>query len=453
MKEFYLFFVCLFVITLVGSVEYDGDQRFYTTVIDGKTHVALHVLKEPIKLIFPKDISFNGLAPDMQLYSPTGNGKCEDTEGTLQFTLRMNADEYIQGTVMAIKYGDKTKVRALFYEKCYGNKQRFFYKYKLIEEIYEPLTGGYCFASGVPFQVYEKDNTKHVMDLQVNGTFNCQVFMTMPPYMEVEDLKMNDTGKLELNETFAGHDDHYLWTTENNNNDEMLPNGISFDGNKSVKINLLNSTVMIPYFFRIGINQPVPSLKFEFGEKCNGAKFGFFLNLRDKIDCKYVIHLHSNGFNFFSRNVQRGFFVSTSPKKMTLNFGKYLIYVKVDYPLMIKSYEACELTNSPNVPSDQFVLQIAPSENIGECEKAEIILPKSDVFGDIEVLIDRSKIVENVTELFENSTLFSSTLPGTSAAVLNACGFLFLVLFVAAILIFVFFIRRGLQRTIAEPKF
>uniref|UniRef100_A0AC34FHM8 Uncharacterized protein n=1 Tax=Panagrolaimus sp. ES5 TaxID=591445 RepID=A0AC34FHM8_9BILA len=290
MKEFYLFFVCFFVITFVGSIGYHGDRRFYTTVIDGKTYIALHVLKEPIKFIFPKDKTFVDLASEVQLYSPTENGKCEYTTNTLNFTLKINDQNHIRGlTLTEIEIVNNViSVTTFLYERCGGDERRFPYVDKTIDINPENLEFDRrrCFKDTVPFQVYDKDSTKHVMDLQVNGTINCQVFMILPSYMEVEDLKLNDTGKLKLNETFVGHDEKFWWKTENKN-DEMLPNGITFDENKNVKINLLNSTVMIPYFFRIGINQPVPSIKFEFGQKCNGAKFGFFVNLRDKIDCKY----------------------------------------------------------------------------------------------------------------------------------------------------------------------
>uniref|UniRef100_A0AC34GNF3 Uncharacterized protein n=1 Tax=Panagrolaimus sp. ES5 TaxID=591445 RepID=A0AC34GNF3_9BILA len=239
MKEIYLYCVCFFVITLVGSIEYHGDRRFYTTVIDGKTYIALHILKEPIKLGFPKDKTIDNLVSDIQLYSPTENGKCKDEKNTLNFTLKIADQNHIRGETLTEIVNNVRSVTTYLYERCGGDERRRHYIDKTIDVNPESLESDRrrCFLLTAPFRLYDKDNTKHVMDLQVNGTFECQVFLILPPYMEVEDLKLNDTGKLKLNETFAGHDEKYWWRTENND-DEMIPNGITFDENKNVKINL-----------------------------------------------------------------------------------------------------------------------------------------------------------------------------------------------------------------------
>uniref|UniRef100_A0AC34G0U8 Uncharacterized protein n=1 Tax=Panagrolaimus sp. ES5 TaxID=591445 RepID=A0AC34G0U8_9BILA len=97
-------------------------------------------------------------------------------------------------------------------------------------------------------------------------------------------------------------------------------------------------------------------------------------------------------------------------------FGGKKVFVKVASPLSIDEFETCQISNPSDVPSNQFVLQIAPLENIGDCEKAELLLANSDVVNGIEVLIDRSRIVENETTTTENSTVSSSPFRSTEKA-------------------------------------
>uniref|UniRef100_A0AC34G2X3 Uncharacterized protein n=1 Tax=Panagrolaimus sp. ES5 TaxID=591445 RepID=A0AC34G2X3_9BILA len=354
-------------------IEDIGQQK----LMKKRIYVALHILKERIKLILPKDKTFADLASDIKLYSPPGNGKCHDARGSLEFTLFIDAERYIRDFINATKMGRIEIVNAYLYETC-------------------PLIGGvkHQYASP-PIDVNPtplEDRSRQCFQ----GIVSFQ-----PSYMQIEDIKLPAKSTLTLNETFAGHDDGYWWKSSNN---EMLPSTISFDDNKNIIIDILNSTVITPYFFRIGIGQPISSFKFNFGTNCNDAVFEIYLNL--KPDCQTFLELNQNGFTFST---------SLNPNKdiqgliSSMIIGGNKIYFKVASPLSINEFETCEISNPSDVSSDQFVLQIAPFENIGDCEKAELILTNSDTVNGIEVLIDRTKIVENSTEAIDTSTVSSST--------------------------------------------
>uniref|UniRef100_A0AC34FP46 Uncharacterized protein n=1 Tax=Panagrolaimus sp. ES5 TaxID=591445 RepID=A0AC34FP46_9BILA len=270
MKRILLYFVLFFLIfKYIVSIEssaaeeevYHGNRRYWIIEADGKTHVALHVLKEHIKLIFPKektfgdlasdiqlysptgngkcqdktntlefklvidaenehiklifpnDKTFNDLASDIKLYSPTGNGKCQDKTNTLEFTLLINAENVIHGFINATKMGRIEMVNAYMYETCPLIGAQHHYASPAINidpaALHNPVR--LCFKGSVPFQVYEKDNTKHIMELQVSGSFECQAFIVLPSYMQIEDIKLPAKSTIALNGTFAGHDDGYWW--------------------------------------------------------------------------------------------------------------------------------------------------------------------------------------------------------------------------------------------------
>uniref|UniRef100_A0AC34FZ50 Uncharacterized protein n=1 Tax=Panagrolaimus sp. ES5 TaxID=591445 RepID=A0AC34FZ50_9BILA len=407
MQKLFLFFlVCKFFVAVESSATeeevYHGNRRYWTTETNGKTYVALHILKENVKLIFPKDKTFPDLLSNIKLYSPTGSGKCQDTRGSLEFTLLIANQYDIHGKIMVLMGPETSNVIAYLYEKCKRAGRTVYYASSPIDvNSVELANSGRTCPNSVPFEVYDKDTTKYFMELEVSGTFECQAFMELPSYMQIEDIKLPAKSIMTLNETFAGHDDGYWWK---NKNDEMLPSPVYFDENKNVIIDVLNSTVITPYFFRIGNGQPLPSFKFKFGTNCNGAVFAIYLNL--KLECQMLLKLNQNGFTFST---------TLNPNKdiqgllSSIVFGGNKVFVKVASPLSINEFKTCEISNPSDVPSDQFVLQIAPLENIGDCEKAEIILSSSDVVNGIEVLIDRSRIVENETEINENSTVSSST--------------------------------------------
>uniref|UniRef100_A0AC34FZB0 Uncharacterized protein n=1 Tax=Panagrolaimus sp. ES5 TaxID=591445 RepID=A0AC34FZB0_9BILA len=289
MKQLLLFFVLFFlVINFIVFVEsatevYHGNRRYWIIEADGKTHVALHVLKERIKLIFPKDKTFPDLLSNIKLYSPTGNGKCQDKTNTLEFTLLIDSENFIHGFINATNIGRIEVVKAYLYEMCPLIGVKYNYASPLIDvnPVEIAVYGRMC-PNSVPFEVYDKDKTKHFMELDVSGTFECQAFMELPSYMQIEDYILPDASRLVLNESYAGNDETFWWK---NGNDEMLPAGVEFDGSGNVRINISKSTKENPHFFRIGQNQPLPSLQFQFDTKCNGFKFGMFLNLQDPPEC------------------------------------------------------------------------------------------------------------------------------------------------------------------------
>uniref|UniRef100_A0AC34FR99 C-type lectin domain-containing protein n=1 Tax=Panagrolaimus sp. ES5 TaxID=591445 RepID=A0AC34FR99_9BILA len=466
MKQFLLFILIFITIKFIGVVEpiptgdvYHGNQRYWTLEANENTYLALHVLKESIKLVFPKEKTIGELLSGLKLYSPSENGKCEDTIGSLDFTLVIDVQNHIRGAAFVDTFNNIRTVKTHLFEKCGSNEQS--YASPPIDVNPTPLEdrSRQCFQSTVPFQVY--DNIKHVMELQVSGTFQCQVFMELPSYMKIENVKLPEYKKIGLNETFLGHDETFWWKT---GTDKMLPSAVSFDSNRNVKLDVLKSTKMIPYFFRIGSGQPIPSMKFIFGSNCNDAKFELFANLRDSSDCKIGITLIQDGYEILTKNgVLRK--IKDSTKSPTLIFGENQVYVKVASPLSINEFETCQLRNTPDVPADQFVLQLGPPENIATCDKAEIILHHSDVVNGIEVLIDRSKIpvpIIALNETSDNSTNSSSPDGETASAAfewwwwLIAGILLVLVLVIVAVLIYMFCYRRGWcckkQKKTKSPK-
>uniref|UniRef100_A0AC34FEY1 Uncharacterized protein n=1 Tax=Panagrolaimus sp. ES5 TaxID=591445 RepID=A0AC34FEY1_9BILA len=238
--------------------------------MEKRKHVALHVLNEHVKLIFPKEKTFADLTSDIKSYSPSNKDCRQDATNNLNFTLVITKKDHIRGVIMVNKISKEVAV--YLYDKCNDVDSNAHYAFKSMEGSGENLQGGDCFrSSDAPFQVYDKDNTKHVMELQVSGTFECQAFMELPTYMQIEDIKLLAKSTIPLNETFDGHDETFWWK---NKNDEMLPAGVEFDESGNVRINISKSTKEIPYFFRIGQNQPLPSLQFQFDTKCDGFKFG-----------------------------------------------------------------------------------------------------------------------------------------------------------------------------------
>uniref|UniRef100_A0AC34F7X5 Uncharacterized protein n=1 Tax=Panagrolaimus sp. ES5 TaxID=591445 RepID=A0AC34F7X5_9BILA len=362
-----LFLLLIFIIKNVGAVDYyHGDRRYYATVIDGKTYIALHILKEPLKLIFPKEKTFADFASDVTLYSPTENGKCEDTKNKLSFKFAFSDTKFIRGEIFTEVF-EVREVMAYLYEKCYDDERRSYYAFKSINGMEANFVAGICFKDKIPFLPYEKDATKNVVELQPSGSdgFGCPAFI--PSYMQAEDIQLMDYGRLELNKSFAGHSDDFWWKNSN----DLLSNGDSFNENGDANINILKSKKEIPHFLRIGVNQPLPSLHFNFGTKCNGADFELYVNLRQNLECRIRIRLVQDGFQISIKNV----------------------YVKVASPLSINEFDNCAITNPPDVPADQFVLQLGQYEANGECDKAQVTLPKNDVAKEIEALIDRTKVV------------------------------------------------------------
>uniref|UniRef100_A0AC34FPQ4 Uncharacterized protein n=1 Tax=Panagrolaimus sp. ES5 TaxID=591445 RepID=A0AC34FPQ4_9BILA len=404
MKQIYLFFLLIFTFKFVGAVEYHGNRRHWTLENDGKTYVALHVLKEETKsfnLTFPKQKTFADLASGIKLYSPTENEKCEDTNGSLGFLLTIADKNYIRGTIKTKTIGPTEFLAAFLNETCTmfrGSE----HDYASPRIDVNPATledrDLQCFQNEpAPFQSYHGDNTKHVLELHASGDIGCQIFMELPTYMQIEDFTLPNASKLELNESFAGNDETFWWKS---GNDEMLPAAVEFDGNGSVLINISKSSKENPYFFRIGQNQSLPSLQLQFDPQCIGFKFEMFLNLQDSSDCKIDIEVIANGINISTKNNGIWHEIKDPSISPTLVFGERKVYVKVASPLSIKEFETCDFKTSSDVAADQFVLQLAhdTSAIVGDCDIAQIIIPKNDFAAGIEVLIDRSKIEKNTTE-------------------------------------------------------
>uniref|UniRef100_A0A914QI04 Uncharacterized protein n=1 Tax=Panagrolaimus davidi TaxID=227884 RepID=A0A914QI04_9BILA len=345
---------------------------------------------------------------DIKLYSPAaGNVKCRDTND-MNFTLAFDGDKkYIRGNIKV----DDILLTMFMYEKCEENERNYYYVTEIIENNYAVLEGNgrRCFkdADAEPFHL---NGTNYVMELQPspNG-FGCQVFMILPEYMRIEDVKLPEYTKVKLNSTFAGHNETFWWKSDN---DSMLPDQISFDSSKNVKINILNSTPTFPYFFRIGSEQFIPTFNFSFGEKCKGTKFGIYLNL--KPECQVYVQLGENGFAVSAKTTISKIEFKGSLSSMIFG-GKYVSIktVSSDSSLTIESLEICDLSNPHDVSLDQFVLRIIPFQNASnECEKAEILLLNSDVENHMEVLINRSKIIQtkkSTTKSLKNSTISLAT--------------------------------------------
>uniref|UniRef100_A0AC34G4Q6 Uncharacterized protein n=1 Tax=Panagrolaimus sp. ES5 TaxID=591445 RepID=A0AC34G4Q6_9BILA len=414
MKKIYLFFLLIFTIKFVGSVEYHGNRKHWTLEKDGKTYVALHVLKEETEsfnLTFPKQKALTDLLSGIKLHSLS---KCKDTTNTLNFTLKI-ADLYdIHGKITVLT-GSRTV--AYLYEKCNGDERPDDYASPPINVNPAALEdrSRFCFQGvAAPFRAYEKDNTKYVLELHASGGIGCQVFMELPSYMEVEDFTLPDAPRLVLNESFAENNETFWWKSEN---DQMLPSAVTFDGSGNVQINISKSTKENPYFFRIGQNQPLPSLQFQFDAQCINYKFEMFLNLQDSPEYKIQIQVIANGLNVSTKN---GIWHEIKDPSFSpiLVFGQKKVYAKVASPLSIKEFETCDFKTSPDVAADQFVLQLARDKSSagGECVKGQIIISKNDFAAGIEVLIDRAKMEKNTTENKTIAILPTNTTPGTSAA-------------------------------------
>uniref|UniRef100_A0A914YUK2 Uncharacterized protein n=1 Tax=Panagrolaimus superbus TaxID=310955 RepID=A0A914YUK2_9BILA len=279
------------------------------------------------------------------------------------------------------------------------------------------------------------------MELIVSGSFKCQVFLEL--YMKLEDIKLIDKGRLELNETFVGQNASFWWKSKN---DAMLPSGIFFDSFNNVQINILNSSKTVPYFLRIGSFQPLPSMKFKFDESCNGAEFELFINLQNTPDCQIRIHQVKEGFKFSTKSSSSDEFIKDPSLSPTLIMGKNGIYVKIASLLTIKSYPICNVS-TPDVPADQFVIQISRIHKIA-CKKAEVTILKEDVANGIEILIDRSKIPLPTPAGILNSTVVSATAFLSAKAALEWWWFvaggilLFLILCVALPILIICIYRR-----------
>uniref|UniRef100_A0A914QHT0 Uncharacterized protein n=1 Tax=Panagrolaimus davidi TaxID=227884 RepID=A0A914QHT0_9BILA len=411
-----LYFLLFFIVGL-SAIEYHGDRRQWTIVdADGKTNIALHLLNEPVDLIFPSGKTFAQIASDMKLYSPIGNVKCQDTTNTLGFALLFDDRNHIRCEITAIMVNGVYKVKMYLYEKCDGTEKSDAYATVIIENAEKPLenTARTCFLLADPFQQYGSDLTRSSMKLQVTpGNFGCQVFLVLPNYMHVKDVVLKEPTTLSLNATYAGENETFWWKTEN---DAMLQTAVKFVG-KNVKIDILNSAKNDPYYFRVGTVQPIPALNFEFGPNCHGSTFDIYVNLRDSPECKSTIHLTQTGFKFSTNTSSTFISADPSPISLILVYSNQHVFVKVISGLSISAFPAC--AEDKWFAADQFVIQVEHVEKTVDCKKAEIWIHKSDFVKDIEVLVDKRRFIsenatinstmESNTTIYENSTVASST--------------------------------------------
>uniref|UniRef100_A0AC35FVI7 Uncharacterized protein n=1 Tax=Panagrolaimus sp. PS1159 TaxID=55785 RepID=A0AC35FVI7_9BILA len=258
MKE--LFLLLLFIVGAVAVPEYHGDRRFWTVVdADGRTKVALHILTEPVNLIFPKDKTIAQLLSGMKLLSPSGNVQCQDTINSLGFTLLFDDQNHIRGEIKMAPDAGNQKVKLFLYQKCGVTEDSNDYTTRMIEGNEQKLEsdGRTCFKNAEPpFRQYGTNTGDSVMELKVSpGAFGCQAFLIMPEYMRVENPTLPVAQVNPLNSTFAQKGDAYWWKNEAH---EWLPSAVSFVG-KDVKINIFKSSKTAPIFLRIGNNSAIPA--------------------------------------------------------------------------------------------------------------------------------------------------------------------------------------------------
>jgi hypothetical protein len=414
MKE--LFLLLLFIAGTAALPEYHGDRRFWTVVdADGRTKVALHVLDAPVNLIFPKDKTVAQLLSDMKSFSPSGNVKCQDTTNKMGFTLLFDDQNHIRGEIkMAPDVGGQ-KVIMFLYQKCGVTEVPHVYATGMIEGNEQKLEsdGRTCFKNGEPlFRPHGTNTADNVMELKVSpgapGAFGCQVFMILPEYMLVEDVPLPKAQVNPLNSTFVEEGDEYWWKTKAH---EWLPSAVSFV-KEDVKINILNSSKATPIFLRIGNNSAIPTFKFAFPPSCSSSKTELFLNFEVKPECKIEIQTTQAGFMFSTKGAPAKE-IKDASKSPTLVFDetKHLVYVKVKDPLCVQAFDTCTMAKAV---SDQLVVQIAPGEG-SRCDSAEVTLNRKDIERSIDVLIDRSKIVESNETISTNGTE-NTTIAAVTAA-------------------------------------
>lgn len=225
--------------------------------------------------------------------------------------------------------------------------------------------------------------------------------------MDIEDTILPPFETLPLNASYLGHEDSYWWKTAD---DPNLPQSLSFVRD-TIVINIATSTKSIPYFFRIGKNQPIPSLQFHFDSHCIGSKYEMYVNLRDQEECRIGIELIDGGFKIAATDGEWRK-IKDASKSPILVFGTekaviQSVFVKVDSPISIDRYDlGCNISNLSDVPEDQFALQIAHWEG-GTCATAEVMLYSGDVVSrKIGILVDHSKIHD--TTVPGNGTLAAS---------------------------------------------
>uniref|UniRef100_A0A914YB32 Uncharacterized protein n=1 Tax=Panagrolaimus superbus TaxID=310955 RepID=A0A914YB32_9BILA len=183
MKQLFLF--VFLIINFVGSIEsataanvYHGNRRHWTIEANGTTHIALHILKEPVRLIFPKTKTFPQLLSGLKLYSPAGNEKCENATNILKFTLLITDLYDIHGEIKVVS----NRLRAYLFEKCAGGEGPDHYDSPLIDirpADIENDNSRLCPDAGIPLQTYKNDDTKYVVELEASGNLECQVFMEL----------------------------------------------------------------------------------------------------------------------------------------------------------------------------------------------------------------------------------------------------------------------------------
>uniref|UniRef100_A0A914QCQ0 Peptidase S72 domain-containing protein n=1 Tax=Panagrolaimus davidi TaxID=227884 RepID=A0A914QCQ0_9BILA len=371
MKEFYL--LLLFIVGAAASIpEYHGDRRFWTVVdSDNRTNVALHILNKPVNLIFPKNKTIAQLLSDIKLFSPSGNVQCQDTTNTMGFTLLFDEQNHIRGEIKMALTGVGQKVKMFLYDKCGVTEIPDDYATRIIEGIEEKLEDIYgrsCFKDGEPpFRQHGTNTADNVMELKVSpgtpGAFGCQAFLILPEYMRVEDGPLPKAQVNPINNTFAEK--------------------------------------ATPIFLRIGNNTVIPAFKFAFPLSCNSFKTELYLNFKDELGCKIGIEITQTGFKFSTKG-DSAKEIKDASKSPTLVFHetKDLVYVKVKHPLFVHAFDTCTMAKSA---SDQLVVQLAPEEG-GQCDSADVTLSQKDVEKNIDVLIDRAKIVEPNITITPNGT-------------------------------------------------